>query len=96
MIFDRFIGEESASLSKAKPVLTDTPTWIIDPIDGTTNFVHGVPCIGISIGLAVKKEIVIGVIYNPVTNEFYSAIKGGGAFLNDNPIHSSKTEGYIS
>lgn len=74
-------------------MLTDSPTWIIDPIDGTTNFVHGLPCVGISIALAVKKEVVIGVIYNPITNEFYCAMKGKGAFLNDKPIHSSKIEG---
>lgn len=88
----RFIGEESSAASNATPVLTDAPTWIIDPIDGTTNFVHGIPIIGISIGLAVNKKVVIGFVYNPVTNEFFSAAKGKGAFLNGKRIHSSKNE----
>lgn len=92
-VWNSFIGEESSAESKTKPVLTDAPTWIIDPIDGTTNFVHGLPIIGISVALAIKKEVVVGVVHNPVINQLYSAVKGKGAFLNGIPIHSSKTEG---
>lgn len=57
--------------------------WIIDPIDGTTNFIHGIPHFAISIGLERAGTIVAGVIYNPLTNELYTAERGQGAFLND-------------
>ncbi|CAF1176246.1 unnamed protein product [Adineta ricciae] len=84
----KFIGEESAAAG-AKTVFGDDPTWIIDPIDGTTNFVHGFPFVAISIALAIKKEVVIGVIYNPVLDKLYSAVRGKGAFRNGRPIKCS-------
>eukprot|EP00048_Salpingoeca_helianthica_P022694 m.19765 g.19765 ORF g.19765 m.19765 type:complete len:290 (-) comp7661_c0_seq2:26-895(-) len=80
-----FLGEEAASEAGAYS-LTDKPTWIVDPIDGTTNFVHRNPEIAISIGLSVAKEPVVGVIYNPVRDELFTACRGGGAFLNGAPI----------
>lgn len=64
--------------------------WIIDPIDGTTNFVHGIHIYCISIGLAYKDDIILGVIYNPIWEELFSAYKDGGAYLNGHPIHVSK------
>ncbi|CAF0844585.1 unnamed protein product [Didymodactylos carnosus] len=85
----KFIGEESAA-GGAKQPLTDDPTWIIDPIDGTTNFVHGFPFIAISVGLVIKKQAEIGVIYNPISENLYSAVKGKGAFKNGRPIQSSQ------
>lgn len=84
----KFIGEETASKTK----LTDEPTWIIDPIDGTTNFVHGIPYCCISIGLAISREVVIGIVSCPPLNQIFTAIKGRGAFLNGKPIHVSKAE----
>ncbi len=57
--------------------------WIVDPLDGTTNFLHGIPLFAISIGLEREGELVAGVIYNPVLDELYTAEKGKGAFLND-------------
>jgi myo-inositol-1(or 4)-monophosphatase len=60
-----------------------THRWIIDPLDGTTNFLHGVPLFAISVALERDGEIVAGVIYNPALNELYTAEKGKGAFLND-------------
>jgi len=57
--------------------------WIIDPLDGTTNFLHGIPHFAISIGLERDGQMVAGVIYNPITDELYLAEKGQGAFLND-------------
>jgi len=82
-----FIGEETtAANNNASCNLTDKPTWCIDPIDGTTNFVHGLPFICISIGLLVNKEPVIGVIFNPILNDLYTACKDGGAFLNGKPL----------
>ncbi|MGX1198873.1 inositol monophosphatase family protein [Parvibaculum sp. MBR-TMA-1.3b-4.2] len=60
--------------------------WIIDPLDGTTNFLHGIPMFAISIGLERDGQIVAGLVYNPVTDEMFIAEKGGGAFLNDRRI----------
>ena len=78
----KFIGEESCSDNDNKITLTDDPTWIVDPIDGTSNFVHGFPFCCISIGLVISKVPSVGVVFNPIMNELYTAYKGGGAFLN--------------
>lgn len=74
-------------------VLTDDPTWIIDPIDGTSNFVRKLPMSCISVGLSVNKELCLGIIYNPFQNELYSAVKGQGAFLNGKRIRTSECKG---
>jgi len=58
-------------------------TWIVDPLDGTTNFLHGIPQFAISIGLQRDDTIIAGVIYNPANDELYIAERGKGAFLND-------------
>lgn len=60
--------------------------WIIDPLDGTTNFLHGIPLFAISIALEREGELVAGLIYNPVTGETFMAERGKGAFLNDRRI----------
>ncbi|XP_078040019.1 uncharacterized protein LOC144471638 [Augochlora pura] len=86
-----FIGEESAAEGRSIE-LTDKPTWIIDPIDGTINYVNSFPYTCISIGLAICKEIVIGIVYNPLTPELYTAVKGEGAFLNGKPIKTSNVD----
>lgn len=83
-----FIGEETVAAG-GKCELTDAPTWIIDPIDGTMNFVHSFPHTCISIGFCVNKLPVIGVIFNPILDQMYTAKKGGGAFLNENRIKVS-------
>ena len=57
--------------------------WIVDPLDGTTNFLHGLPVFSISIALERQGQLVAGVIYNPAMDELYTAERGGGAFLND-------------
>ncbi|XP_045497053.1 inositol monophosphatase 1 [Colias croceus] len=87
----KFIGEESVA-DGAKCILTDDPTWIIDPVDGTLNFIHGYPQSCISLGLAINKECVAGIIYNPILQLLFSAKKGKGAFLNNKPIHVSQTK----
>ena len=63
--------------------------WHIDPIDGTTNFIHGVPHFAISVGLERAGTLIAGVIYNPVTDELYHAERGKGAFLNDKRLRVS-------
>ncbi|RZF42772.1 hypothetical protein LSTR_LSTR013361, partial [Laodelphax striatellus] len=85
----KFIGEES---SDSKITLTDAPTWIIDPVDGTMNFVHGYPNVCISIALVIKKVTEIGIIYNPFINWNLTAKRGRGSFLNDKKISVSKTK----
>lgn len=76
-----FIGEEATS-EGAKCELTDSPTWIIDPVDGTLNFVHSFPHSCISIALLVKKQAEIAIIYNPVLKQLFTARRGQGAFYN--------------
>ena len=79
-----FLTEESGSSEKSAEF-----RWIIDPIDGTTNFLHGVPYFAISIGLEKNKEIICGMIFNPITNEMFYAEKGKGAYLNNSRIRVS-------
>ena len=63
--------------------------WIIDPIDGTANFLHGIPHFGISIGLEQNKEIICGIIYDPIKDEIFTAEKGNGAYLNNQRMRVS-------
>jgi inositol-phosphate phosphatase/L-galactose 1-phosphate phosphatase len=88
----KFIGEETASLAGTIAPLTDEPTWIVDPLDGTSNFVHNYPAYCVSIGLTIKKIPVLGVIYNPISDSCYTAVKGGGAYLNGQRIHVTKEQ----
>jgi myo-inositol-1(or 4)-monophosphatase len=69
--------------------------WIIDPLDGTVNFVHGIPMFCVSIGLKYKNEIISGVIYSPVTKEVFMSEKNKGAWLNGKKIGVSKIEDTI-
>jgi len=74
-----FIGEEGG----VRVGDDKTHTWIVDPLDGTTNFLHGIPQFAISIGLQREGVMIAGVIYNPANDELYTAERGKGAFLND-------------
>ncbi len=74
-----FIGEEGGQREGSDK----SHTWIVDPLDGTTNFLHGIPQFAISIGLAREGTVIAGVIYNPANDELYIAERGKGAFLND-------------
>ena len=74
-----FIGEEGG----AREGSDKSHTWIVDPLDGTTNFLHGIPQFAISIGLRREDTVIAGVIYNPANDELYIAERGKGAFLND-------------
>eukprot|EP01132_Coremiostelium_polycephalum_P012349 gene12349-15092_t len=86
----KILGEESTK--DGVYGWTDEPTWVIDPIDGTTNFVHSFPLFCVAIGLSIKKEMVVGVVFCPVLNELFTATRGGGAFLNGSPISVSSAE----
>ena len=74
-----FLGEEGGRHEGSDK----THTWIVDPLDGTSNFLHGIPQFAISIGLQRDDTIVAGVIYNPANDELFTAERGKGAFLND-------------
>lgn len=65
--------------------------WIIDPLDGTTNFLHQLPCFAVSVALRQHEEIVLGIVYEVNRHECFSAWKGGGAWLNGQHIHASAT-----
>ena len=78
----RFFAEEQEN-----EALTDAPTFVVDPIDGTLNFMRHRNASAISIALLENKQPVLGVIYQPYTDEMYTASLGGGAYLNGSPIH---------
>ena len=79
------LGEESGSHDSQSDV-----RWIIDPLDGTTNYTHGLPIFSVTIGVEHNGDIVAGVIYNPMTEELFTAEKGHGAYLNNKKIQVSK------
>jgi len=83
-----FLGEEGHA-GPPQPIANAPPTWIVDPLDGTTNYVHDVPAYCVSIGLLVENQIEVGVIYDPRLNELYAAARGLGATLNGEPIRPS-------
>ncbi len=82
-----FLGEENLEVVGSSPEYR----WIIDPLDGTTNYVHGFPFYAVSIALERAGELIVGVISDPSRDEVFSAVKGEGAFLNGNPIQASDT-----
>ncbi|GAB0099188.1 Inositol monophosphatase [Sergentomyia squamirostris] len=84
----KFIGEEAFGEGH-RSQLTDDPTWIIDPVDGTMNFVHGFPQSCVSVGLWVNKSPEMAIVFNPVFNQKFTARRGQGAFFNGQRIHVS-------
>ncbi len=82
-----FITEEGTEKRDENPL-----KWVVDPLDGTTNFIHGVPCFAVSIALLQEKEPLIGVVYEVNQDEMFSAWKSGGAYLNGKPIAVSTTQ----
>ncbi|PKK34514.1 inositol(myo)-1(or 4)-monophosphatase 1 [Columba livia] len=90
-----FIGEESVAAGEGS-ILTDNPTWIIDPIDGTTNFVHRFPFVAVSIGFVVNKKIEFGIVYSCIEDKMYTARKGKGAFCNGQKLQVSGQEDIVT
>ena len=83
---DRIIAEESGELAG-----TGDRVWYIDPLDGTINYVHGLPIYSVSIAYAEQGNLLLGVVYDPMRDECFTAEFGQGAWLNDQPIHPSTT-----
>jgi myo-inositol-1(or 4)-monophosphatase len=97
LIADRFpshvvLGEESGA-GTARPGAR--VRWIIDPLDGTTNFAHGIALFCVSIALEVDGVLELGVVYNPIAEELFTAERGGGAWLNGVRIHVSETRALV-
>lgn len=84
---DHIVAEESASAA-----VEGGRRWIVDPVDGTVNFVHGHPFVCVSVAFADEDGPAAGVIHAPLLGEVYHALRGGGAFLNDHPIRVSTVE----
>lgn len=81
-----------AMLGEERGMTSGTPSpylWIIDPIDGTTNYVHGVPMFNVAVALQKEGRTIVGVVYQPITNEFFFAVRGHGAWLNDGRVRVS-------
>ena len=89
----RFVGEEEGeneppeSVRRGRP--DAPPCWVVDPLDGTVNYVHRLQSFAVSIGLYAAGKMRLGVIYDPVTDEMFTALDGGGAKCNDQPIRTS-------
>jgi myo-inositol-1(or 4)-monophosphatase len=84
-----FYGEESAE----EAVLSARHLWVVDPLDGTNNFAHGIPAFSVSIAYAFEGETQVAVVYDPVHDELFSAVRGEGAFLNGTPVEPSHPAG---
>jgi myo-inositol-1(or 4)-monophosphatase len=85
----RILAEETGGDEWRDP---GPPIWLIDPLDGTNNFAHGFPQVGVSLALVEEQQPVLGVIYDPLRQETFSATVGGGATLNGAPIHVTGVE----
>ena len=88
-----FLGEESDHQDQAQKLARAEYCWIVDPLDGTTNFIHQLRSFSVSIALKHKQQIIAGCIHDPLLNETYSATLGGGAFLNGEPIQPRSSSG---
>jgi myo-inositol-1(or 4)-monophosphatase len=84
-----FLGEEDAT-PRSRPGADAPPTWIVDPLDGTTNYVHDCPLYCVSIGLWAASELVVGVVFDPARQEMFAAAKGQGAWLNARRLRTSQ------
>jgi myo-inositol-1(or 4)-monophosphatase len=85
-----FLGEEDTT--KFEALESDEHVWLVDPLDGTTNYVHGYPCYAVSVAVAHHRELLAGVIYDPNKDECFAAERGQGATCNGKSIHTSEVE----
>ena len=80
------LGEEEGRQGQGKAL------WIVDPLDGTRSFAHGYPMVCVSVALEIEGRLEVGVVYDPLRDELFQAVRGQGAFLNDRPIQASEAE----
>jgi myo-inositol-1(or 4)-monophosphatase len=83
------IAEEASAGSELPRPVDEGYVWYLDPLDGTTNFAHGYPQFAVSLALARGRELLLGIVHDPVRHETFVGRRGGGASLNDRPIHVS-------
>ncbi|MFM8551402.1 MAG: inositol monophosphatase family protein, partial [Nitrospiraceae bacterium] len=83
----RILAEEGGAQAGGDPDYR----WVIDPLDGTTNFAHGFPAYCVSIGVEYRGDCILGVVLDPTRNELFAAEAGQGAFVNETPLHVSRT-----
>ncbi len=95
MIKERFPGHDIIAEESGTSIGKSDYRWIIDPLDGTTNYTHGLPLFCVSIGIEHKRELIAGVIYDPMRDELYTAEIRGGAFLNGKRIQVSTEDRLI-
>lgn len=91
-ISSKFKSHDILAEESQKTELTSDFVWVIDPLDGTTNYAHNFPQFCVSIALMHKKEIILGIVYDAVKKELFHGIKGEGAYLNDEKIQVSETK----
>ncbi|MCF8011734.1 MAG: inositol monophosphatase [Clostridiales bacterium] len=89
------VGEEGTEKEKILPGKEEF-TWYVDPLDGTTNFVFGIPLCTVSIALTYGNQVAAGLVYDPLREETFHAVRGSGAFLNDCPIRTDSTRKKLS
>ena len=94
IIKNNFPGHSIISEEVGELIQDSAYQWIIDPIDGTVNFAHGIPICCVSIGLRFEDKMLMGAVFNPMMNEFFFAERGKGAFLNGEPIHVSQKKDF--
>jgi myo-inositol-1(or 4)-monophosphatase len=87
------LGEEGEQEERAQEA---EYLWLVDPLDGTTNYAHGHPCFCVSLAMAHRGEVLLGCVYDPLRNELFYTAKGEGATLNGNPLAVSSTSSLIS
>jgi myo-inositol-1(or 4)-monophosphatase len=89
LVSRRFPGHAVLSEETQGEVIGEGTTWVVDPLDGTSNFAHGVPIFSVSIGVLERGEPVLGVVYDPMRDHLFLAQRGAGASLNDRPLKVS-------
>lgn len=88
---DGFVGEESTDPSSTAAELAGRLCWVVDPLDGTANYVHGFPMYATSVGVVFDGELIAGAIFDPLHGEMFSAARGAGAWLNDTRLRVTDT-----
>lgn len=86
-----FLGEEMPSEQQQKLLKSGKPIWILDPLDGTSNYASGIPFYSVSLALIEQGELKVGLVYDPERDECFSAVKGQGAYLNDERLNTIDT-----
>jgi len=93
----RLLGEEMTHVQQSALLLNlDEPCWVLDPLDGTTNFVAGFPFYGVSLALVLDGFVTMGIIYDPVRNEIFAAKRNSGVFVNGKPLTQNPSPNRLS